>query len=63
MHEPAHHASVLIGKRGVGNPATGKAIEVHALALMRVDGDKVTELWAQFDQMGLLQQLGAIPGK
>lgn len=47
----------------MGNPASGKSIEVDALALMTVASGKVTELRGQFDQMGLLRQIGALPGK
>jgi predicted ester cyclase len=45
----------------MGNPATGRPIEVDALALMTVESGKVTELHGQFDQMGVLQQIGAVP--
>jgi predicted ester cyclase len=45
----------------MGNPATGKPIKVDALALMRVASGKVSELHGQFDQMGVLQQIGAVP--
>jgi predicted ester cyclase len=45
----------------MGNPATGKPIKVDALALMTVASGKVLELHGQFDQMGVLQQIGAVP--
>lgn len=46
----------------LGIPATGRPIEVVASAFLTVDGGRVTHLRAQFDQLGLLQQLGALPG-
>lgn len=46
----------------MGIPATGKPIEVQAIAIMRFHDGKVTQLTAQFDQLGMMQQLGAIPG-
>ncbi|MGH9278237.1 MAG: ester cyclase, partial [Acidimicrobiales bacterium] len=46
----------------MGMPATGKAMELEVISLMTVDGGKVTELRSQFDQMGLMRQLGLGPG-
>ena len=45
----------------MGIPATGKAIEVPAIVMMTFAGDKIARLSAQFDQMGLMQQIGVIP--
>jgi predicted ester cyclase len=45
----------------MGNPPSGERVEVDCLALMTVAFGKVTELRGQFDQMGLLQQIGAVP--
>lgn len=42
-------------------PATGKKIDVSAMATHRMDGDKLAETWVNFDVMGMLMQLGAIP--
>ena len=44
----------------MGIPATGRAIEVAASVFLTVDGGRVAHLRAQFDQLGLLQQLGAL---
>jgi len=46
----------------MGIPATGKPIEVSAIAIMDFVNGKVARLTAQFDQLGMLQQLGVIPG-
>ena len=46
---------------GVG--PTGKSITVGGIAMMRVQAGKVVDLWAQFDQAGMLQQLGLRPGQ
>lgn len=53
----------LLGGPGdfMGLPATGRTIAVPAIAILRVADGKVTELRAVFDQMGMLQQLGAAP--
>ena len=45
-----------------GMPATGKQVgwtEIHIYRL--VDG-KIAELWSEIDLLGLLMQLGAVPG-
>jgi predicted ester cyclase len=45
----------------MGIPPSGKRIDVGAFAQLKVSGGKVVELRAQFDQMGLMQQIGALP--
>ena len=44
-----------------GIPATGKQIEVTGVAIERIQDGKIVEHWSNLDQMGLMQQLGAIP--
>lgn len=46
----------------MGIPATGKAVEVSAVALMNFCEGKIAELQAVFDQTGMMQQLDVIPG-
>lgn len=41
-------------------PPTGKRIRINGLILDRVVNDKVIERWEQWDQMGMMQQLGLI---
>jgi predicted ester cyclase len=43
----------------MGSAPSGKPIQIDALALMTVASGKVTELFGQFDQIGVLQQIGA----
>ncbi len=45
----------------MGIPATGKPIEVTAIAIQHIADGKVTSLRAEFDQAGMLRQLGVIP--
>lgn len=45
----------------MGIPATGRSVTVPATAILKVTGGKVTELRGQFDALGLMRQLGAIP--
>jgi predicted ester cyclase len=39
-------------------PPTGKSFRITGLILDRVENDRVIERWEQWDQMGMLQQLG-----
>lgn len=45
----------------MGRPASGRPVELEALALFSIASGKVAELWGQFDQIGMLQQIGASP--
>ena len=44
-----------------GIPATGKQFAQTGIDILRVAKGKVVERWGAFDDLGLLQQLGAIP--
>jgi steroid delta-isomerase-like uncharacterized protein len=45
---------------GLGFAATNKPVTFGGMALVRVEGNKVVEGWNNFDQLGLLQQIGAV---
>jgi len=42
-------------------PATGKAFTVRTIGIARISGGKIVEEWENFDEMGLMQQLGLAP--
>jgi steroid delta-isomerase-like uncharacterized protein len=42
----------------MGHAPTGKALRVTGMDIMRYDRGQVVELWSQFDDLGILQQLG-----
>ena len=44
-----------------GIPATGKEVTITGIVISRVENGKVVEEWESFDQLGLMQQIGAIP--
>jgi steroid delta-isomerase-like uncharacterized protein len=44
-----------------GIPPTGKPVEISAIAIFRMSGDKVQEIWLNADFLGMMQQLGVIP--
>ena len=41
-------------------PPTGRRMRIDGLILDHVDGDRVVERWEQWDQAGMLQQLGLL---
>jgi steroid delta-isomerase-like uncharacterized protein len=43
-------------------PPTGKAITLTAIEIFRVKDGKIVELWGEVNMMGLMQQLGMLPG-
>jgi steroid delta-isomerase-like uncharacterized protein len=45
----------------MGIPATGKQVKMAGIDITRFSNGKNVEHWGQFDQMGLMQQLGVIP--
>jgi steroid delta-isomerase-like uncharacterized protein len=46
----------------MGLPPSGKTYTIGEIHIFRIQDGKVTEHWHQFDQLGLLRQLGAMPG-
>ncbi len=44
-----------------GVPPTGKHATMGGINIARVADGKIAEMWSQFDVLGLMQQLGAIP--
>lgn len=45
----------------MGVPATNKQVQVPGISMARIEDGRVKEDWAQWDALGLLQQLGALP--
>jgi steroid delta-isomerase-like uncharacterized protein len=45
----------------MGVPPTGKQVTVSGITISRVKNGKVVEEWSNWDTLGLLQQLGAVP--
>jgi steroid delta-isomerase-like uncharacterized protein len=44
----------------MGIPATGKQATTAGININRISGGKLVQGWGLFDQLGLLQQLGAV---
>lgn len=46
----------------LGNPPTGRQVEVQGIIFALVINGQLAEDWTLVDQMGILRQLGIIPG-
>ena len=44
-----------------GIPPTGKEVEFTGISVYRIEAGKIAESWNVEDQLGLMQQIGAIP--
>jgi len=45
---------------GLGFPATGKQVHFTGMLFVTVENGKLVEGWNNFDQLGMLQQLGIV---
>ncbi len=45
----------------MGMPPTGNPVEFTETHISRIAGGKIVERWGQWDAMGIMQQIGAIP--
>jgi predicted ester cyclase len=45
-----------------GIPATGRDVEIHVIDIVRVHDGQIVEHWNCVDRLGLLAQLGVVPG-
>jgi steroid delta-isomerase-like uncharacterized protein len=44
----------------LGVPPTGKHVSISGISIARLAGGKIAEEWPVWDQMGVMQQIGAI---
>ena len=45
----------------MGIAPTGKRIAITGVSMYRISGGKIVEEWVEWDALGLMQQLGAVP--
>jgi len=45
----------------MGMPATGRSIDITGIGIDRIADGKIAESWQNFDMLGMLRQLGAVP--
>ena len=48
-------------KEFMGIPASGKQVAISGINIFRISGGKIVEHWVNYDAMGLMQQIGAMP--
>jgi len=49
-------------KEAFGVPPTGKSFKVGGMYIVRIAGGKIVEHWSIEDAIGIIQQLGLMPG-
>ena len=47
----------------MGVPPSGKPVTFGVIDVFRITNGKVVEHWGQSDELGLMQQIGAVPGQ
>ena len=47
----------------LGIPASGNKIQVKGIEVFRIENGRIAELWVSMDTLGMMQQIGVIPGK
>ncbi|HEY8550755.1 MAG TPA: ester cyclase [Vicinamibacterales bacterium] len=58
-HVAVHgHASGTHTGPFLGQPASGKPIDVQSLTLMRLEGNRLAEGWDSYDSAGPMAQIG-----
>jgi len=45
----------------MGIPPSGKRVTITGISITRIANGKAVEDWVNFDTLGMLQQIGAIP--
>jgi predicted ester cyclase len=55
------HRGELAGGAGVGGPGVGNRVDVAGISIVRMEDGRVVERWQTLDDLGLIQQIGAIP--
>ena len=48
---------------GLGLPPSGRRVSLAGIVILRMAGGRIAEAWNSWDQLGLLQQIGAIPSQ
>lgn len=43
-----------------GLPATGSEIKVTGISIYRLENDKISDIWQEWDRLGLLEQIGEV---
>ena len=46
----------------MGVPPTGRTLVLAGINVFRIEGDRIVERWGRLDELGLMRQLGLVPG-
>jgi len=47
---------------GLGVPPTGRRVSIQGIIIVQLANGRLVEAWNSYDQLGLLRQVGALPG-
>lgn len=47
----------------MGVPATGRRLVLDGINIFRIEDGRIVERWGRLDELGLLRQLGLVPGE
>jgi steroid delta-isomerase-like uncharacterized protein len=45
----------------MGVPPSGNRVEVPGITISRIEGGKIVEEWENYDALGMMQAIGAVP--
>ena len=45
----------------IGVAPTGNQVTITGISINRISGGKIEESWTNYDALGMMQQIGAIP--
>lgn len=45
----------------MGIDPTGRGVDISGIVMLRFEDGQLVERWGQFDTMGMLRQMGALP--
>ena len=45
----------------LGVPPSGNRVEIGGMTINRISGGKIAETWTNYDALGMMQQIGAVP--
>ena len=48
--------------QGLGVSATGRKVSIQGIIILKFVDGRIAEAWNSYDQLGLLRQIGALPG-
>ncbi len=56
----AHYSGIQTGQMGPF-PPSGKTVRLVFIGILRIENDKIVEIWVEWDNVSVLAQLGHLP--